>query len=76
MTAREIFLKQVEEQHPHSTNLELLFLTSNEYYIPWLEELSIQYLNLESQVAQFYDETIDGDLCDIGELAAEHFGFL
>lgn len=39
-----------------------------------------QYEDLEDKIAAFYpedeNEEVQGDLCDIGELAASHFGFM
>lgn len=41
-----------------------------------IEEKAKKYDELEETIGKFYDEDSEGDLGDIGEAAAMHFGFL
>ena len=41
-----------------------------------LEATVDDYMRLQDKISKFYEEDAEGDLCDIGEIAAHEFGYL
>lgn len=41
-----------------------------------LKVRSNKHMELELKIAKFYEDDSEGDLCDIGEVAASHFNFM
>lgn len=92
MTLKEIFEKEVKSNNKQSNDVELLFLTSNGYYIPWLEKVvnknkvkADKWDKLDEEIGRFYENNWEklsdsapeeGDLADIGEISAMAFGYL
>lgn len=62
--------------------MELICLCTKEKSEFILEAFKVKesYVELEDKIAKFYSDENEfndvGDLCDIGEVAAMHFGFL
>lgn len=92
MTLKEIFEKEVKSKNQQSTDVELLFLTSNEHYINWIEKAvnenqtkADKWDKLDEEIGRFYESDWEyadfadseaGDLADIGEISAMVFGYL
>lgn len=75
MSLREEFIKEIKSTY--TNNLDILFRSSNENYIKWLEEKAYHFDYIKKGIAEFYtNEKEDQDLEDIGEWIASYFNWI
>ena len=88
---REQFQSEIENKNP-GNSMEILFQSNLQAYADWLEKKIKKYKSkadkwdkLDEEIGRFYDsdceelngsDSEEGDLCDIGEVAAKAFGYL